>query len=291
MKFSISGSQQHWIIGNEFVNNTNATLKSFGVKSKGAEVYLFISKGEMTGDLSSVDDDIATTSSHQQEWDQQQQQQGYDQQPSQLHQNQQYNQRLPEQQYYHQQQQHQNQKQHQQLNQHQNQHQPLHLNLHQNQHQQQQLHQQQQQLHQQQHGQYNQYTNQSYSQQQRFNSNITLQSQNHTYGDQRVHNQYYGNPVSPDGTRRTISYQPVNVMPQAVVKQPEKLVRPPTPPKIGWPCPKCTVINEPYRPGCEVCGENRPEDYQPPAGYTPTKDEVKWLQDEMSEKLHLVEVC
>ena len=263
MKFSISGSQQHWIIGNEFVNNTDATLKSFGVKSKGAEVYLFISKGEMAGDVSSVDDDIVTTSSHQQEWHQQQQ--GYDQQPSQLHQNQ----RLPEQQYYHHQQQHQNQ---QQLNQHQ----------HQN---------QQQQLHQQQHGQYNQYTNQSYSQQQQFNSNITCHSQNHTYGVQRVEHQYYGNPVSPDGTRRTISYQPVNVMPLAVVKQPEKPVRPPTPPKIGWPCPRCTVINEPYRPGCEVCGENRPEDYRPPAGYTPTKDEVKWLQDEMSEKLHLVEVC
>ena len=80
-------------------------------------------------------------------------------------------------------------------------------------------------------------------------------------------------------------------MPEVVAKQPDKPVRPPTPPKIGWTCPRCTVINEPYRPGCEVCGENRPEDYQPPPGYTPTKDEERWLQDEVKEKLHFEEVC
>lgn len=68
--------------------------------------------------------------------------------------------------------------------------------------------------------------------------------------------------------------------PEAVIKEPEKPVRPATPPKIGWPCPSCTVINEPYRPGCEVCGTTRPDDYQPPPDYKPTKEEEKFLQED-----------
>jgi len=68
--------------------------------------------------------------------------------------------------------------------------------------------------------------------------------------------------------------------PEVVMKEPEKPAHPPTPPKIGWTCPTCTVINEPFRPGCEVCGENRPEDYKPPADYKPTKDEEKFLQED-----------
>ena len=69
-------------------------------------------------------------------------------------------------------------------------------------------------------------------------------------------------------------------VPEAVIKEPEKPVRPATPPKIGWPCPSCTVINDPYRPGCEVCGTTRPDDYQPPLDYKPTKEEEKFLQED-----------
>jgi len=108
--------------------------------------------------------------------------------------------------------------------------------------------------------------------------------------------QYYDNPAPQfsDPTNhsyRTNNYQPFNAMPEAIMKDPIKPVRPPTPPKIGWTCPTCTVINEPFRPGCEVCGENRPEDYSPPAGYKATENELRWLQDELQEKLRLEEVC
>ena len=91
-----------------------------------------------------------------------------------------------------------------------------------------------------------------------------------------------------DTRNQTFNYQPYGAVP---VKQPDKPVRAPTPPKTGWTCSRCTVINEPYRPGCEVCGENRPEDYRPPPGYTPTNNEEKWLADEIKERLKLDEVC
>ena len=239
-------------------------MKSFGIESKGAEIHLFISKGVAGDNASSVDDDM-TVDSHQHGWDHQPPDQY--QQSTQQYQNQQYNQRPPppEQQHY-QQQQYQGQ------------------------------------------GQHNYHTNQplSFQQQQQFNprSNVSYQSQHSTYNQYRdqslqppapIQNQYYINPVSQFSDTRSQSfrannYQPLDVMPEAMVKQPAKPARPPTPPKIGWTCPTCTVINEPYRPGCEACGENRPDDYRPPPGYTPTKDEVKWLENEVKERLHFEEV-
>lgn len=217
-------------------------------------MHLFISKGDV---LSSVDDGVAVMDGHQPEWDQQWDQYQY---ASQHCQNQQQHNQPPLQQQYYDHQYH---------------------------------HHQQQQKQQQ--GQCNHHTNQSYStQQQQFN----WQSQSHTinhHGDGRLLStqyHYHGNPAIPDGARGQLyNYQlPMSIVPEAMFREPEKPVRPPTPPKIGWTCPKCTVINEPHRPGCEVCGENRPNDYKPPPGYIPTKDEVKWLQDEMKEKLHLEEV-
>ena len=38
-------------------------------------------------------------------------------------------------------------------------------------------------------------------------------------------------------------------------------------PRDGWECPSCTFLNEPHRPGCEVCTTERPKDYEvPPPG-------------------------
>ena len=237
-------------------------MESFGIRSKGAEVHLFVTKGDLS---SSVNDDATVIDS--QEWDQQQ---DHNQFALQQFANQQHNQCPPQ----------------------------LHCYDHQHQWQQQRQQQQQQQ---QQQGQYSHYTNQSYStQQQQQQQQFSWQSQNYTdnhHGDRRLPStHYHGNPAMPDGGRshlyRTNNYQPpMSIVPQSMLREPEKPVRPPTPPKIGWSCPKCTCINEPYRPGCEVCGENRPDDYKPPAGYTATKDELKWLQDEMKEKLQLEEVC
>ena len=289
LKFSINGDQQHWIIGKQFANKKEATLKSFGVKSKGAEVHLFLSKG-VGADGSSVDDDGANTvNSRDQEWHQQQNryqqstqqyqsqqstqqyqsqqstqqyqsqqstQQYQSQQSTQRYQSQQYNQPPPDQQYY----------------QHQNQH--------------------NQQGHQQQQEQYYSHHQTSQSQQEQQFSRQSNVPYNQYDNNRLPHpgptqHQHYNNP-SPGQFR---NFQPLTYMPEAVAKQPDKPVRPPTPPKIGWACPRCTVVNEPYRPGCEVCGENRPDDYKPPPGYTPTKDEERWLQDEVKERLHFEEVC
>ena len=249
-------------------------MESFGIRSKGAEVHLFITKGDLS---SSVNDDVTVMDS--QEWDQQQ---DHNQFVLQQFANQQHNQCPPQLHCYDHQHQWQQQRQQQQ--------------------QQQQRQQQQQQQQQQHQGQYSHYTNQLYStQQQQQQQQFSWQSQYYTdnhHGDRRLPStqyHYHGNPAMPDGGRshpyRTNNYQPpMSNVPQSMLREPEKPIRPPTPPKIGWSCPKCTCINEPYRPGCEVCGENRPDDYKPPAGYTATKDELKWLQDEMKEKLQLEEV-
>ncbi|KAG7455081.1 hypothetical protein MATL_G00252720 [Megalops atlanticus] len=33
--------------------------------------------------------------------------------------------------------------------------------------------------------------------------------------------------------------------------------------QAGWPCPSCTFLNKPTRPGCEICSAERPESYRP----------------------------
>uniref|UniRef100_A0A8C5EKU0 RanBP-type and C3HC4-type zinc finger-containing protein 1 n=1 Tax=Gouania willdenowi TaxID=441366 RepID=A0A8C5EKU0_GOUWI len=48
----------------------------------------------------------------------------------------------------------------------------------------------------------------------------------------------------------------------------------------GWPCPSCTYINKPTRPGCEICSTNRPESYAIPGGYRPDALELKRIQQE-----------
>jgi hypothetical protein len=50
--------------------------------------------------------------------------------------------------------------------------------------------------------------------------------------------------------------------------------------QVGWQCPKCTFINEPTRPGCELCSCDRPATYQMPTGYTPSDRERKRLLEE-----------
>ncbi|XP_054254599.1 sharpin [Indicator indicator] len=50
--------------------------------------------------------------------------------------------------------------------------------------------------------------------------------------------------------------------------------------KAGWSCPKCTFINKPTRPGCEMCSSARPDDYVVPGGYTPDETELWRMQQE-----------
>ena len=97
--------------------------------------------------------------------------------------------------------------------------------------------------------------------------------------------------VGTRGLQLNPQNQSLPIMPEAVVQQPPpEPVRPPTPPPIGWTCPVCTVINLPYRPGCEVCGTVRPDDYKPPPDYKATEEELKWQQDEQKGKQDLEEV-
>ncbi|KAM3622427.1 uncharacterized protein V6R79_024936 [Siganus canaliculatus] len=58
--------------------------------------------------------------------------------------------------------------------------------------------------------------------------------------------------------------------------------RPLVPPKpqLGWECAMCTYVNKPTRPGCEMCGGERPGDYQVPDIYQPDQQEITRLQQE-----------
>jgi RanBP-type and C3HC4-type zinc finger-containing protein 1 len=53
--------------------------------------------------------------------------------------------------------------------------------------------------------------------------------------------------------------------------------RPPPPAvrQVGWSCPKCTFINKPRRPGCEICSADRPLDYQIPEDIPMDADEAR----------------
>ncbi|NXI51678.1 HOIL1 protein, partial [Chloroceryle aenea] len=54
----------------------------------------------------------------------------------------------------------------------------------------------------------------------------------------------------------------------------------PSPVQPGWSCPKCTFINKPTRPGCEMCSTDRPDDYVVPGGYKPDESELWRMQQE-----------
>jgi len=58
--------------------------------------------------------------------------------------------------------------------------------------------------------------------------------------------------------------------------------------KVGWVCVGCTFINKPRRPGCELCGTARPEDFVIPEGCPLDDDELRILREqEENEKLFL----
>ncbi|XP_044309189.1 sharpin, partial [Varanus komodoensis] len=55
---------------------------------------------------------------------------------------------------------------------------------------------------------------------------------------------------------------------------------PPSPVQAGWPCPTCTFINKPTRPGCEMCSADRPAHYTVPGSYKPDEAELWRMQQE-----------
>uniref|UniRef100_A0A8C4UP34 RanBP2-type domain-containing protein n=1 Tax=Falco tinnunculus TaxID=100819 RepID=A0A8C4UP34_FALTI len=58
----------------------------------------------------------------------------------------------------------------------------------------------------------------------------------------------------------------------------------------GWSCPKCTFINKPTRPGCEMCSTDRPEDYVVPGSYKPDETELWRMQQEQEGILQYQQV-
>ncbi|XP_075772716.1 sharpin isoform X4 [Pelodiscus sinensis] len=55
---------------------------------------------------------------------------------------------------------------------------------------------------------------------------------------------------------------------------------PPAPAQAGWPCPTCTFINKPTRPGCEMCSTARPAAYVVPGSHRPDTSELWRMQQE-----------
>uniref|UniRef100_A0A8C8B6J4 RanBP-type and C3HC4-type zinc finger-containing protein 1 n=1 Tax=Otus sunia TaxID=257818 RepID=A0A8C8B6J4_9STRI len=61
-------------------------------------------------------------------------------------------------------------------------------------------------------------------------------------------------------------------------------------PQAGWSCPKCTFINKPTRPGCEMCSTDRPDDYVVPGTYKPDETELWRMQQEQEGILQYQQV-
>ena len=60
---------------------------------------------------------------------------------------------------------------------------------------------------------------------------------------------------------------------------------------LGWTCPACTYINQPTRPGCEMCSSDRPADYVVPDGTRLDESErTRIAAEERSEAL-FQQVC
>ncbi|XP_013864061.1 ranBP-type and C3HC4-type zinc finger-containing protein 1 [Austrofundulus limnaeus] len=70
--------------------------------------------------------------------------------------------------------------------------------------------------------------------------------------------------------------------PPPVLPRNPTVAKPTLPPKpqLGWACLLCTYVNKPTRPGCEICGGDRPEDYKVPDIYQPDQDEIQRLEQE-----------
>jgi hypothetical protein len=52
----------------------------------------------------------------------------------------------------------------------------------------------------------------------------------------------------------------------------------------GWQCLKCTFINVPTRPGCEMCTAARPLDYKlPPHFSLSAREEARMMRERESE--------
>lgn len=57
----------------------------------------------------------------------------------------------------------------------------------------------------------------------------------------------------------------------------------------GWECPKCTVINKPYRKLCDTCDHPRPPEYNIPDNYKMTDAEALRILNSERENERLLQ--
>ena len=92
---------------------------------------------------------------------------------------------------------------------------------------------------------------------------------------QQLPHQYQQQCQQPMNTQSYlgVSQQLVVGQPPAAAQQQlpppqQQPVAPAPPPKpiepLGWICPQCTLVNDPWRPSCELCICARPDDYVVP---------------------------
>ncbi|XP_029357399.1 ranBP-type and C3HC4-type zinc finger-containing protein 1 isoform X2 [Echeneis naucrates] len=94
--------------------------------------------------------------------------------------------------------------------------------------------------------------------------------------------QLFSRGVGGGGGEKTPPLQEPEKIPPIPPPKPPARARPVVPPKpqLGWACTQCTYVNKPTRPGCEMCGEERPQNYQVPDIYQPDPQEVQRMQQE-----------
>ncbi|XP_029955998.1 ranBP-type and C3HC4-type zinc finger-containing protein 1 [Salarias fasciatus] len=87
------------------------------------------------------------------------------------------------------------------------------------------------------------------------------------------------NSVASGGPERQNAFEIRDLINLEMPQLSEALSAKPASPQ-GWPCPSCTFINKPTRPGCEICSTNRPDSYVIPGGYRPDALELRRIQQE-----------
>ena len=89
-----------------------------------------------------------------------------------------------------------------------------------------------------------------------------------------------------------IRVMPAQIPRGPIIEEPRPPSPPANPPKeeVGWLCPTCTFRNLPYRPGCEMCNNDRPEDFVPPRGYQMTQEELKFVEQSKKQDQLLQQV-
>ncbi|XP_067092900.1 ranBP-type and C3HC4-type zinc finger-containing protein 1 isoform X1 [Osmerus mordax] len=110
-----------------------------------------------------------------------------------------------------------------------------------------------------------------------------LQDQEHRLLDSIYESVYLAEPQALGGN----AIEKLTPPPKPTVTRPPP---PPPKPQVGWSCPECTYVNKPTRPGCEMCGRERPAEYQVPDVHQPDQEEIQRIKQEEMANLQYHQV-